>query len=81
MEFCLREQGIWDKRGKVTETFQGGEEFLDGKVWWIVGGQENIGDILCSNKFHNRNHVQLCKLCIVLWFQSGSILCEILVWK
>ena len=58
-EFCLREQGVGDKRGKVPITVRQGEEFVDGEVWLGVGGKENVGDIVEAGEFHNMCNVGL----------------------
>ena len=33
----LREQGIWDEKGKVLESIGGGKELLNGNVWHLLG--------------------------------------------
>ena len=53
MVFHLREQGIGDECGKVTKPIWWGKEFHDGDMQRFVRGEENVGDVVKANKFHN----------------------------
>ena len=44
--FRLGERGIRDVCGQVLKSVQRGEEFFDGEVWWVNGGEENVGDVV-----------------------------------
>ena len=37
MEFCLREQGVGDERGKVPVSVRQGKEFINGKILLHLG--------------------------------------------
>ena len=53
MEFCLREQGVGDERGKVPVSVRQGKEFINGKIQLRVRREENVGDIVEPDEFRN----------------------------
>ena len=54
MEFRLREQGIGDESGKVPVSVWRGEEFVNGEIQLRVRREENVGDVMETDKFCNR---------------------------
>ena len=77
--FHLRKQGVGDKCGKVSVSVQQGKEFINGEIWLRVRGEENVGNIVEADKFHNSlglcNQVldfgEICLETIV--FSSGNL--------
>ena len=51
--FHLREQGIGDESGKVPVLVWRSEEFVNGEIRLRVRRQENVGDVVKANEFHN----------------------------
>ena len=55
MEFCLRERGVGDESGKVLVSVQRSEEFVNGEIQLRVRREENVGDVMETDEFCNKN--------------------------
>ena len=53
MEFRLRERGVGDESGKVPVSVWRSKEFVNGEIWLRVRREENVGDVVKANEFHN----------------------------
>ena len=51
--FHLREQADGGESGKVLVSVRRGEEFVDGEIQLRVRREENVGDIMKADEFHN----------------------------
>ena len=55
MEFCLRERGVGDESGKVLVSVRRSEEFVNGEIQLRVRREENVGDVVETDEFCNKN--------------------------